>query len=100
MVTSGGDRELAGPVSARRDLFRIAWGLAAATEAVRRDRGSYTSAYAALSGLETSTIRHVEAEYSYPAELSSRSVANQLRAAGLSLPSPSSFGDALYYDPS
>jgi hypothetical protein len=31
MVTSGGDRELAGPVSARRDLFRIAWGLAAAT---------------------------------------------------------------------
>ena len=55
-------------------------------------------AYAALSGLESSTFRRVEAEYSYQVEMSSSSVASQLRAAGLSFPSPSSFGDALFHD--
>jgi len=81
-----------------RVLSKLSRSYAAAMDAFRRDRGSYTAAYAALSGLEASTVRHVEAEYSYPLELSVGSVVNQLRAAGLSMPSPSSFGDALFHD--
>ena len=66
-----------------------------AMEALRRDRGSYAAPYAALSGLDASTMRRVEVEYSYPVELSGDSVIGQLRAAGLGIPSPSSFKDAL-----
>ena len=70
----------------------------ASMDAFRRDRESYTTAYAALSGLDSSTVRRVSAEYTYPVELSSGSVVHQLQAAGLSFPSPSSFEDALFHE--
>jgi hypothetical protein len=66
--------------------------------AFRKDRDSCTTAYAALSGLDSSTVRRVETEYSYPVELSSDSVIAQLRGAGLTLPSPTSIRDALLHD--
>jgi len=81
-----------------RLLSKLARSYAASMGVFKRDRGSYSAAYAALSGLDSSTVRHVESEYSYPTELSGDSVINQLRAAGMSLPSPSSFRDALFYD--
>jgi len=80
-----------------RVLSKLSTGYAAALEEFRRDRGSYSAAYAALSGLELSMVRRVEAEYSYPVELSSGSVVGQLQAAGLRVPSPSSFADALFH---
>jgi len=80
-----------------RVLSRLSRSYAASMGAFRRDRRSYTAAYAALSGLDSSSVRRVEAEYSYPVELSSDSVVSQLRAAGLSLPTPSSFNDALLH---
>ena len=83
-----------------RVLSRLYKRYAASMGVFRRDRGSYTSAYAALSGLESSTVRRVESEYSYPVELSGDSVVSQLRAAGLSLPSPSSFHSSLFHDSS
>jgi predicted transcriptional regulator len=80
-----------------RALSKLSKSYAAAMRTFRSDRDSCYAPYAALTGLESSTVRRVEAEYSYPAEMSGDSVANQLRAAGLSLPSPSSFGDALFH---
>ncbi|MGH9919369.1 MAG: hypothetical protein ACRD6W_10960, partial [Nitrososphaerales archaeon] len=80
-----------------RALSKLSKSYAAAMRAFRSDRDSCYAPYAALAGLESSTVRHVEAEYSYPAEMSGDSVANQLRAAGLRFPSPSSFGDALFH---
>jgi predicted transcriptional regulator len=82
-----------------RLLSKLSRSYAGAMGAFKRDRESCYSAYAALSGLEASTVRRVEAEYSYPVEMSSGSVVNQLRAAGLLLPSPSSFEDALFRGP-
>ena len=79
-----------------RLLSKISKRFAASMGALRSDRGSYTASYAALSGLDSSTVRRVEAEYSYPEELSSDSVVSQLHAAGLNFPSPSSFKDALF----
>jgi predicted transcriptional regulator len=83
-----------------RTLSKLARSYASSMAAFKRDRGSYTSAYAALAGLESSTVRRVETEYSYPEELSSDSVISQLTSAGLSLPSPGSFRDSLFHDPS
>lgn len=80
-----------------RLLSKISKSYAAAMGAFRSDRDSCYPAYAALSGLDSSTVRRVEGEYSYQAEISSDSVVAQLRAAGLSFPSPSSFGEALFY---
>ena len=80
-----------------RALSKLSKSYAAAMRAFRDDGDSCYAPYAALTGLESSTVRRVKAEYSYPAEMSGDSVANQLRAAGLSLPSPSSFGDALFH---
>ena len=68
----------------------------AAMDALRRDGESYTTAYAALAGLESSTVRRVAKEYSYPVQLSSESVVRQLEAAGMTLPSPSSFKDSIF----
>lgn len=81
-----------------RLLSKLSKSYAAAMGAFRSDRESCYPAYAALTGLESSAVRRVEAEYSYQAEFSSSSVAVQLKAAGLSFPSPSSFGDALFHD--
>ena len=81
-----------------RLLSKLSRRYSAAMSAFRSDRESCYAAYAALSGLESSTVRRVEGEYSYPVEMSSGSVAAQLRAAGLSFPSPSSFADALFRD--
>jgi predicted transcriptional regulator len=78
-----------------RLLSKLSARYAASMEAFRRDREPYIAAYAALSGLDSSAVRRASAEYTYPVELSSGSVAHQLRAAGLSFPSPYSFGDAL-----
>lgn len=58
---------------------------------LRRDRDAFTSSYAALSGLDSSTMRRVSGEYSYPEELSPDAVVSQLEEAGLTVPSPSSF---------
>ncbi len=69
---------------------------ASSMAALRGDADSFTAAYSALAGLESSTLRRVSREYSYPAELSGDSVARQLEAAGLNLPSPSSFRDAMF----
>jgi predicted transcriptional regulator len=80
-----------------RVLSRLSAGYATALDEFRRDRRSCYAAYAAISGLESSTVRRVEAEYSYPGELSGGSVVTQLEAAGLKVPSPSSFEDALYH---
>lgn len=85
----------AGTHLGERLLSKLSRRHGAAMEALRRDRGSYAAPYAALSGLDASTMRRVEGEYSYPAQLSGDSVIGQLRAAGLSIPSPSSFKDAL-----
>ncbi len=79
-----------------RVLSNLSRCYSAAMDEFKRGRGSFSSAYAALSGLESSTLRRVESEYSYPVELSTHSVISQLQAAGLRLPSPSSFVDALY----
>lgn len=79
-----------------RVLSKLSRCYSAAMDEFKRGRGSFSSAYAALSGLESSALRRVESEYSYPVELSTRSVVSQLQAAGLRLPSPSSFGGALY----
>jgi predicted transcriptional regulator len=81
-----------------RVLSKLSRCYSAAMDEFKKDRGSYLSAYAALSGLDSSTLRRVESEYSYPGELSTGSVVTQLQTAGLRLPSPSSFGDALYRD--
>jgi predicted transcriptional regulator len=81
-----------------RLLSKLSRSHAAAMRAFKGDRDSCYSAYAALSGLESSTIRRVESEYSYPVEISSSSVVKQLGVAGLRLPSPSSFGDSLFDD--
>ncbi len=81
-----------------RVLSKLARSYAASMVAFKRDRGSYAAAYAALAGLEASAVRRVETEYSYPAELSSDSVIDQLASAGLSVPSPSSFRDSLFHD--
>jgi predicted transcriptional regulator len=80
-----------------RLLSKIAASYAAAMVAFRGDKEACYSAYAALSGLESSTVRRVEAEYSYPVEISTNSVVSQLRSVGLRLPSPSSFEDALFH---
>lgn len=61
----------------------------------RGDPDAHLQAYAALSGLETSLLRSVSREYSYPGGFSSKVVERQLEAAGIVLPSPSSFKDAL-----
>jgi predicted transcriptional regulator len=79
-----------------RLLSRLSRRHSESMSAFKRDRESFTPAYAALSGLGSSTIRRVAAEYSYPTELSNGSVVNQLQAAGLLLPSPSSFTDAVF----
>jgi predicted transcriptional regulator len=81
-----------------RVLTKLARSYAASMREFRKDRGSYSAAYAALSGLDSSALRRVEAEYSYPTEISSDSAISQLKAAGLSLPSPTSFRDALFHD--
>jgi len=81
-----------------RLLSKLARSYSTSMSAFRRDRDSYTAAYAALSGLNSSAVRRVEAEYSYPVELSSDSVIAQLRGAGLTLPSPTSIRDALLHD--
>ena len=80
-------------------LSKLARSYSSSMGAFRRDRGSYTAAYAALAGLDSSAVRRVETEYSYPVELSSDSVVSQLRSAGLSMPAPSSFRDSLFQDP-
>ena len=85
----------AGTHLGERLLAKLSKRHGAAIEALRRDRASYAAPYAALSGLEASTMRRVESEYSYPNELSGDSVVGQLQAAGMSIPSPSSFKDAL-----
>jgi predicted transcriptional regulator len=81
-----------------RVLSKLTKSYAASMRAFRRDRSSYSTAYAALAGLDSTTVRRVEAEYSYPDGLSGDSVIGQLKAAGLSLPSPTSFGEALFRD--
>jgi len=83
-----------------RLMSKLSSRFAASMEAIRRDRSSYTSAYAALSGLDPTSVGRVGAEYSYPAELSSDKVTSQLQAAGLTVPSPSSFRDSLFARPS
>jgi len=79
-----------------RALSRLSNRLAASMDAFKRDRDSCMDAYSALSGLASSMLRRVSGEYTYPAELSSDSVVDQLEVAGLTLPSPSSFRDALF----
>jgi predicted transcriptional regulator len=81
-----------------RMLSKLARSYSTAMGAFRKDRDSSTAAYAALSGLDSSTVRRVETEYSYPVELSSDSVIAQLRGAGLTLPSPTSIRDAFLHD--
>jgi predicted transcriptional regulator len=77
-------------------LPRLSKRYSEAMSAFKRDKGASAPAYAALSGLDASTIRSVAAEYSYPTEISSGSAVRQLQEAGLLLPSPSSFAEALY----
>lgn len=77
-------------------LLKFSKHYAASMEQFKRDPASYTMSYAALSGLDSSLVRRVSAEYSYPTELSADSVAEQLARAGISLPSPFSFRDALF----
>ncbi len=77
-------------------VSRFAKQYAASMAAFRRDKDSFTAPYAALVGLESSTVRRVSKEYSYPSELSSGAVVRQFEAAGISLPSPSSFKDAIF----
>jgi hypothetical protein len=61
----------------------------------KRDPEEYLSAYGALSGLDTSLLRRVSREYSYPGGFSPGVVERQFKSAGMVLPSPSSFEDSL-----
>lgn len=61
----------------------------------RRDPDAYMSAYGALSGLNASLLRRVSREYSYSGDLSLSVMKRQLESAGIVLPSPSSFADAV-----
>ncbi len=81
-----------------RLLSMLSKSYSTSMSAFKRDREASTASYAALSGLESSIIRRVASEYSYPAELSSGSVVKQLHAAGLLLPSPGSFGEAMFQE--
>ncbi|HUH99652.1 MAG TPA: MarR family transcriptional regulator [Nitrososphaerales archaeon] len=80
-------------------IARISSSYTASLEALRRSPSSYTDAYAALSGIESSTLRRVEREYTYPEQLSGDSVVSQLQATGVKVPSPPSFKDVLFRDP-
>lgn len=80
-----------------RVLTNLSEAFAASMEDLRRDREAYTTAFAAMAGLDSSVVSSVTKEYSYPVEFSTKSVANQLHAAGLTLPSPASFQDALLH---
>ncbi|MDA4118454.1 MAG: hypothetical protein OK455_08945 [Thaumarchaeota archaeon] len=77
-------------------LSRFSKRYSATLEEFRRDKDAYTASYAALTGLESSTVRRVSKEYSYPAELSADSVVKQLQAAGMTLPAPTSFKDSMF----
>ncbi len=77
-------------------LSKFSKHYAASMERFKRDPESYFMSYAALSGLDSSLVRRVSAEYSYPVELSTDSIVRQFEGAGISLPSPSSFRNALY----
>jgi predicted transcriptional regulator len=79
-------------------LARLSKRYSESIRAFKGDRDSFGPAYAALSGLDSSATRRVAKEYSYPAELSTASVVRQLQAAGLLLPSPSSFAHALFQE--
>jgi len=52
--------------------------------------------YSALCGLEASALRRVSGEYSYPVDFSGGVVERQFERAGVVLPSPSSFKEALF----
>jgi hypothetical protein len=62
----------------------------------RRDPEANLPAYSVLSGLQTSLLRRVFGEYSYPGDFSPGMVESQFEKARMTLPSPSSFKDALY----
>ena len=79
-----------------RLLARLSRTYSASMTAFKRDKESSVSAYAALSGLDPATLRRSAAEYSYEVELSSDAAEGQMRGAGLVVPSPSSFKEALY----
>ena len=79
-----------------RALSRLSRRFSASMSAFIKDRDSFSAPFAALSGLDSTTIRKVAGEYSYPVGLDSASVVRQLRAAGSGLPSPGSFADAVF----
>lgn len=78
-------------------LSKFSKHYAASMQRFKRDPESYTMSYAALCGLDSSLVKRVSAEYSYPVELSADSVVRQLEGAGINLPSPSSFRDVLFH---
>ena len=61
-----------------------------------REPEAYLPGYGVLSGLESSLLRRVRGEYAYPADFSGGVVEHQFERAGLTMPSPSSFRDALF----
>jgi predicted transcriptional regulator len=61
----------------------------------RRDPEEHLSAYGALSGLDTSLLRRVSREYSYPGRFTPGVVERQFESAGMVLPSSSTFEDSL-----
>ena len=79
-----------------RLLSRIANLYGLSIGSFTRDPGAHLQAYGALSGLEASLLRRVAGEYSYPADFSGSVVERQFERAGLVLPTPSSFSEALF----
>jgi len=69
---------------------------AASVDLFRRDPEEYLPGYGVLSGLESSMLRRVRGEYSYPADFTGSVVEHQFERAGVVLPSPSSFREALF----
>jgi predicted transcriptional regulator len=77
-------------------LSRFSKNYSESLDVFRRDREASTTAYAVLAGLDSSTVRRVSKEYTYPLDLSSDSVVNQLDAAGMAVPAPSSFKESIF----
>jgi predicted transcriptional regulator len=68
---------------------------AASLEEFNRRRDAFVAPYSALAGLDSSVVARVSGEYSYPLALSPDDVVSQLEEAGMTVPSPSSFRDAV-----
>lgn len=86
----------AGDHLGRATVSKLSKRYADAIREFRNDRESYAASYSALVGLDSSVVRRVSSEYSYPSELSLEAATRQLEAAGLSVPAPSSFRDGIF----